>query len=99
MKFVSIRELRANAAALRETLEEAKEIVLTVSGKPFAILTPVGPGELEEELTAVRRARARVALDRIRRAARKRGLEDLHPGQIDELVSRTRKGRRSRRGG
>jgi antitoxin (DNA-binding transcriptional repressor) of toxin-antitoxin stability system len=98
MKFVSIRELRSNAAALREELAEAKELVLTVSGKPFALLTPIGSGDLEREVMAVRRARARLAVDKMREAAKRRGLDRLTPNEIDALIAKTRRSRRPRRG-
>ncbi len=39
MKFVSIRDFRAMAADFRKDLAEWAEVVLTISGKPVALLT------------------------------------------------------------
>lgn len=95
MKLVSIRDFRANAAAVRKQLESEGEIVLTVSGTPFAILTPV-QDDLERELAAIRRARARRAVDKIREHSRREGLDQASMSEVDELVGRVRRERRSR---
>jgi antitoxin (DNA-binding transcriptional repressor) of toxin-antitoxin stability system len=100
MKFVSIRDFRSKTAAVRGDLKKEKEIVLTANGQPFAVLTPVSPGDLEAEIQAIRRARVRLAVERIRAAAKERGLDNLSMDEIDRLISRVRRERRksSRRG-
>jgi len=99
MKFVSIRDFRTRTAAVRKDLEQDEDIVLTVNGRPVAIMTPVGPGDLEEELLAIRRARARTALDRIRSRARAAGTDELSMSEVDAVIAETRRerNRRSRR--
>lgn len=102
MKFLSIRELRGNVAGIRKDLERDREIVLTVSGKPFAVLVPVDPSEVERDLLEIRRARARGATESIRRTTKARGLDKLSSEQVDTLVQRVRRrGSRTgrRRGG
>ncbi len=56
MKFISSREIRSNPARLWE-LTVNDETVITVNGKPRAIVLAVGDN-LEEMLLIVRRARA-----------------------------------------
>ena len=101
MKFVTIRELRSNTATIRKELEKAQDIVVTANGRPFALLTKLDADHLEEQLAALRRARARQALDRVREAAKAGGLETMSMPEIDQLVARTRRDRSSpsRRGG
>jgi antitoxin (DNA-binding transcriptional repressor) of toxin-antitoxin stability system len=102
LKFLSIRELRSNIAGIRKDLERDREIVLTVSGKPFAVLVAVDPSDMERDLLEIRRARARRAIENIRRTAKARGLDTLSSNQVDALIARARQagGRaRRRRGG
>jgi len=99
MKFISIREFRSNTPAVRKELKEQKDLVLTANGRPFAILTNVDADGVEEELSAIRRARARVALDKIRSEAKSKGLNKLTMKQIDKIIADDRRGRRSVTGG
>jgi len=95
MKFVTIRDFRSNTAAIRRELERGRDIVLTASGRPFAILSSVDPDNVEEEILALRRTRARMALDRIRAKARAEGTDGMTPAKIDALVAKVRQGKRS----
>ena len=97
MKFVSVREFRSNTATVRQELETEREIVLTSNGKPFAMLTPVEPDTVEDEASAIRQARARLAIDRIRDHARKTGLDKLTMREVDDLIANVRRERRVRR--
>jgi hypothetical protein len=96
MKFVTIRELRGKMATIRKELEEEPEIVLTANGRPFAVMARIEPDAVEEELQAIRRARAKVAVEQIRRRARAKGLDNLRPDDVDAIVAEAR---RQRRGG
>jgi antitoxin (DNA-binding transcriptional repressor) of toxin-antitoxin stability system len=97
MKFVAIRELRTKTASIRQDLAQAREIVLTANGRPFAVMTPVNPDTVEEEIQAIRRARTRAAIDAIRAAARTAGVDSLTPGDIDAEIAAARRARRKRR--
>jgi antitoxin (DNA-binding transcriptional repressor) of toxin-antitoxin stability system len=94
MKFISIRDLRNDTAGLRRDLQADREIVVTANGRPIAIMTRVDPDTVEEEILAIRRARARAALSRMRDRARSEGLDRLTMDQIDDIVSRARRDRR-----
>ena len=96
MRFVTVREFRGNAAKVRKELDAEREIVLTSNGKPFAMLTPVEPGTVEEEASAIRQARARLSVDRIREHARGTGLDKMTMAEVDALIAKVRRGRRSR---
>jgi antitoxin (DNA-binding transcriptional repressor) of toxin-antitoxin stability system len=94
MKFISIRDLRNDTAGLRRDLQADREIVVTANGRPIAIMTRVDPDTVEEEILAIRRARVRSALSRMRDRARSEGLDRLTMDQIDDIVSRARRDRR-----
>ncbi len=96
MKFVAIRELRSKTASIRQDLAQAREIVLTANGRPFAIMTPVSPDTVEEEIQAIRRARTRAAVDALRAAAKTTGVDALTMEDIDAEIATARRARRKR---
>ena len=96
MRFVTVRELRSKTASLREDLDQDREIVLTANGRPFAVVSRIEPDSLEEELQAIRRARAKVAVERLRAQAQAKGLNRLTMEDIDAMVAETRRRRVSR---
>jgi len=94
MKFITIRDLRSKTAAIRKDLEQEREIVLTANGRPFAVITPVRSDTVEDEIRAIRSARAKAAVERIRIQAEVRGLDKLTTKEIDTLIAETRRGQR-----
>ena len=95
MKFMSVRDLRSNTAKIRKNLTREREIVLTANGKPFAVMTPVGSDTVEEEIAALRRVRAQTALGRIRAKAAADNRAGLSAAEIDALIAKVRRERRS----
>lgn len=67
--------------------------MITANGRPFAVMTRVEPDKLEEEILAIRRARAAAALSRIRVKAKAEGLDRLTMEQIDAIIAKTRRER------
>ena len=57
-------------------------------------MSRVEPDFLEQELQAIRRARAAAAVARIRAAAKTKGLNRLTLADIDRLIDETRRQRR-----
>jgi len=92
MKFMAAGEFGANTAHARRRLETERAIVLTLRGKPFALVTPVEADTAEEYVAAVRQARAGLAIDRMRKSARRAGLDKMTMEEIDALITRVRKG-------
>ena len=97
MKFIAIRELRSKTASIRQDLAQAREIVLTANGRPFAVMTPVSPDTVEEEIQAIRRARTRAAIDALRAAAKTTGVDSMTMEGIDAEIAAARRARRKRR--
>ena len=95
MKFITIRDFRTKSAAIRKELKAEKEMILTANGRPIAILARVEPDTVEDELMAIRRARARVAVDRIRAHAKAAGLDKMTMKEIDALIAEVRHERRT----
>ena len=90
MKFISIRDFRKNAAKTWDDLAEAREIVITNSGKPFAILTYTTADTVENSLRAIRQAKAKEAVENMQLSSVKNGLDSLTAIDIDEEIKATR---------
>jgi prevent-host-death family protein len=94
MKFVTVRDLRTTPAQIWKELPGEQEIVITNNGKPIALLTPISDTDMEDTVTAVRRARAATALKRIRNVAAKNGLSKLTLDNINEEIGEYRKSKK-----
>ena len=91
MEFVPYRVLRNEPAALRKKLEDEGELVVTVDGKPFAVMIDLAGSEnMDDILLLVSRLRAQMAVRAIRSQARRDGLDKMGEEQVDALVQKTR---------
>jgi len=91
MKFITIRDLRGNSKKLGGLLKKSGKLVLTSNGKPIALLTAVSEDNIEDELIALRQARAIVALERVRADAEKGGTSSFSMEKIDQIIRKDRK--------
>ena len=96
VKTLTIRDLRTRPRQARATLKDAGEAMLTANGRPVALMIAVDAETLDETLETLRRARGLEALRAIRRESRERGLDRLTSTEIDAIIMRTRRSRRSR---
>lgn len=90
MKFVSVRDLRLRPGQVWEQLKDDEEIIITANGKPIALVTGIHEGALTEEIDALRRARALIALDRIHRDSVRQGTDRLSDEEIDAEIRAVR---------
>lgn len=97
MKTVTIRDFRTRPRQVREALGQAGDAVLTVSGRPVAVLVPTDASTLDETLELLRRARGLEALRVLRASSRARGLDRvMSPRDVDAIIKKTRRARRTR---
>ena len=92
MRFVGIRELRNESSRVLSELGERQEIILTNSGKPIALITPITESSLEDTLKAVRQAMAAQAVNRMQCAAMKMG-KPVTEEEIEEEIRIVRRAR------
>jgi hypothetical protein len=91
MEFIPYRVLRNEPTALRKKLEDQGELVVTVDGKPFAVMIDLAGGEnMDDILLMVSRLRAQMAARAIRSQARRDGLDKLSEEQVEVLIQKTR---------
>ena len=95
MKYVTTRDLRNSPGAFRQTVSR-EDVVLTVNGKPFAVVVGVEDDEIDETLRLLRRLRAERAVSQMRREAAERGPDKLTDDEIEEEVRASRAQRRAR---
>lgn len=96
MKFVSSRDIRVNPRPIFEALGEQNEIIVTSRGKPVALLVGISGEDLEETVRLVRRARAQLAVSRMRKAAARKGLDRMSQEEIEAEIAATRSERTGR---
>jgi hypothetical protein len=91
MEFIPYRVLRNEPTTLRKKLEDQGELVVTVDGKPFAVMIDLAGGEnMDDILLMVSRLRAQMAARAIRSQARRDGLDKLSEEQVEALIQKTR---------
>ena len=94
MRFVTVRDLRGRPSQVWKQLARFKEMVLTLNGKPIAIISSTSEELLEENLAEVRKAQALAALDAIRRESVRRGLDKMSMEEIDAIIQKVRREQR-----
>lgn len=96
MKLISTRELKLKAADVWGLLDKEGELVVTSHGRPIALLTNIEEEDIEETVSAMRRARAQMAVSRIRRRAAEKGLDRISMEEIDAEIKAARRSRSGR---
>ncbi len=93
MQFVTVRDLRSKSAEIWQKLKEEREVIITLNGKPIAVMAPVEEGKLEESLRLTRRVRAMMAREALQESSIKKGLDKITPEEINAEIARVRKKR------
>ncbi len=93
MRFVSVRELRGQSAAVWKTLAREKDLIVTSNGKPIALLSAMSGETLEESLSALRRARSQTAATAMQQASVRMGTDRLSLQDINAEIDATRRQR------
>lgn len=93
MEFVSVRELRTRSAAVWRSLAREKDLVVTSNGKPIALLSATSASTLEASLSALRQARAQLAVAAMQRRARETGADRLTLEEVNAEIDAVRRSR------
>ena len=91
MKFITVRDLRTTPAKIWKDLPEEQEMVITNNGKPIALLTPLNDSDIEDTLSAVRKARAINAVKKMQYNSEKSGLSRISDKEIEKEIKENRK--------
>lgn len=96
MTFITARELRLQPAELWSRLKTEGDIVITLNGKPCAIITGITPETLENSLLLLKQLRVQMAVARMREASLKSGTDKLSQVDINKEIRAVRRKRRGR---
>ena len=95
MTFISTRDMRTFPEEVWQQLEEEGDLIVTSSGRPCALMISAADEDVEELLLALRRARAQLAVSRLRKQAVARGLDRMSTGEIEAEINQVRSERRA----
>ncbi len=94
MKFVTVRDFRIRPAEVWKNLEKDEEVIITSNGKPIAMLTGISDVTFDETIKVFRRAKAELAVSRMRKTAMKKGLTGLSREEIEAEIKSVRRARK-----
>lgn len=94
MKFLSIRDLKSKSSQVWQELPGQKEMIITSNGRPIALLSSIDEKNLEQVLTAFRRARATNAVASIQYESIQKGTDILSIAEIDAEIEAVRSKRK-----
>ncbi|MDF1590408.1 MAG: type II toxin-antitoxin system Phd/YefM family antitoxin [Desulfobacterales bacterium] len=86
MKFLSVRDLKTKSSQVWKELPGQKEMVLTSNGRPIALLSSINENNLEQVLTAFRRARATNAVASIQYESTQKGTDKISMDEINDEI-------------
>lgn len=90
MKFLSIRDLKTKSSQIWKELPDQKDMVLTSNGRPIAILSSINENNLEQVLSAFRRARATNAVSSIQYDSVRKGTDKITLKEIVDEIKAVR---------
>ncbi len=95
MQFISVRDLRLRSGEIWQQLKEEGEMVVTSNGRPVAVLSSADEHDLDEYMTALRRVRAMLAVNKMQEQSLQEGLDHYSMEEIEAEIKAVRE-RRSR---
>jgi len=90
MKFLSVRDLKTKSSQVWKELPDKKEMVITSNGRPIAILSSINENNLEQVLSAFRRARAVEAVASIQYESVRKGTDKITMVEINDEIKLAR---------
>ena len=90
MKFVTAKDLRTQASSIWSDLPREQEVVITLNGKPVAIMTATSDKDFEHSLRAIRRARAMEAVSSLQQGSVQSGRDAISEKEIDAEIKKAR---------
>ena len=94
MKFLSVRDLKTKSSQVWKELAGQKEMIVTSNGRPIALLSSINENNLEQVLTAFRRARATNAVASIQYESTQKGTDRISLEEINAEIGAVRSKRR-----
>ncbi len=93
MRFISVREMNTKPKEVWKKIKE-EELVITLNGKPIALLSAVSEETLEKTIRMIRRSRALMALEEMQKKSLASALDKMADAEIQDEIRAVRKNRR-----
>ena len=90
MTFVSIRDMRTRPGEVWQQLQDEGDLIVTSSGRPFALMIAAEGEDVEALLLALRRARAQLAVSKMRKQGSEAELDRMTMDDIDAEIRHAR---------
>jgi len=90
MKFVSEKDLKTSPEDIWKKLPSEREMVVTNSGKPIALMIPVSDEMLDDTVTAIRRAKAFNAMKKMQEISASSGNDKMSLEKINTVIKDVR---------
>ena len=94
MKFITVRDFRTYPKKIWDELGEMQEMVITNNGKPIALLTPLLGANFESTVKAVRQAKAKMSVEKMRQISLNPKNNNLTGKEIDKIITLARKNKK-----
>ena len=94
MKFLSVRDLKTKSSQIWRELPDQREMIVTSNGRPIAILSAITESNLEQVLSAFRKARAEEAVASIQLESVRKGTDKMTLVEIDDEIKQVRSKRK-----
>ena len=91
MKFITVRDFRTSPASIWKKLPSERELVITNNGKPIALLTPLNDETLEDTISAVRKAKAIIAMKKMQEISLSLGNDKMTLEEINAIIKDVRR--------
>lgn len=91
MKFITVRDFRTYPKKIWDELKTVQEMIITNNGRPVALLTPLMEVNLEDTIKAMRQAKAKIAVEKMRGLSIKKGNSKLSAKELEKQIEAARK--------
>lgn len=93
MQFASIRDFRTSVSSILLKTGKDDTVIVTLRGKPVALFVPINESQLEDMTQAIKLARLRTSVEKIRVKAQKAGLDRMSAKAIEREIKTARSAR------
>jgi antitoxin (DNA-binding transcriptional repressor) of toxin-antitoxin stability system len=90
MKFITVRDFRTYPKKIWKELLDIQEMIVTNNGKPIAMLTPIIGSDIEYTIKAVRQAKAKLSVEKMREISVRKKSNTFTQKEINSIIKQTR---------
>lgn len=93
MKFVTVRDFRSRSAQVWKQLKQEDEMVITLNGRPVALLTSLTDDNLNDTIKNIRKAKAMATVSAMQLKSAQSGNSKIALDEINREIAEVRRER------